>query len=534
MENTPPNKKRKQRKKKRKHNNGKEGKEGKKRKEPCKHDDIKYTLLKKKRGKRRNQQDMKKTKYGVISDNNNTNAVPYIEDSLPVYHVVRNVYTTGTSPHLSGEAGYANKCDRIEQALAYCAAMENDSELNNNERGWYAIYRYALEYKSIELKNKYRRWCETKNGSKEKKEKETNLTDPITMEPVKLKHNNLKIIHSRSVNHPGSDCTTYVSWVNSTEPVNFNYNPKTKQVGCVGCPILGCTSIYTIDAITKHLKRYLIHDGGPVPFNRDGEPLGITIKDYQSIMVKMLTIEALAKWKYLHGLHGDHLCDNCHPKPTMKTYHYVRMQRVGVLRGIEDNKYNIDARTKLCKVTNPRDRLKCDKCHVLYCDSCKIYITDVKDHPSSCEGIQDNTELRKIYQQFERDMFADLDERQMYDEAKAIASDQKRSTQERKSANEFVDRFDIAAAKRLGIDFKDIQQYRTLMTVEEQYKKCPGCDISVDRIDGCNKMKCIECGIYWCWVCRYSSKTKTEREFYNEHLSDNKCPTFGTQFRPRR
>ncbi len=38
---------------------------------------------------------------------------------------------------------------------------------------------------------------------------------------------------------------------------------------------------------------------------------------------------------------------------------------------------------------------------------------------------------------------------------------------------------------------------------EMQIKLCPGCNVSVNKIEGCNHMKC-NCGIHFCWVCDYS------------------------------
>ena len=37
---------------------------------------------------------------------------------------------------------------------------------------------------------------------------------------------------------------------------------------------------------------------------------------------------------------------------------------------------------------------------------------------------------------------------------------------------------------------------------EMQIKLCPGCNVSVNKIEGCNHMKC-NCGMHFCWVCDY-------------------------------
>jgi hypothetical protein len=38
---------------------------------------------------------------------------------------------------------------------------------------------------------------------------------------------------------------------------------------------------------------------------------------------------------------------------------------------------------------------------------------------------------------------------------------------------------------------------------EMQIKLCPECNVSVNKIEGCNHMKC-QCGTHFCWVCDYS------------------------------
>lgn len=32
-------------------------------------------------------------------------------------------------------------------------------------------------------------------------------------------------------------------------------------------------------------------------------------------------------------------------------------------------------------------------------------------------------------------------------------------------------------------------------------KKCPNCQIPIQKIDACNKMICTRCGIFFCWMC---------------------------------
>ncbi len=32
-------------------------------------------------------------------------------------------------------------------------------------------------------------------------------------------------------------------------------------------------------------------------------------------------------------------------------------------------------------------------------------------------------------------------------------------------------------------------------------KQCPKCTVLIERIAGCNAMKCTQCGIAFCWLC---------------------------------
>jgi hypothetical protein len=43
---------------------------------------------------------------------------------------------------------------------------------------------------------------------------------------------------------------------------------------------------------------------------------------------------------------------------------------------------------------------------------------------------------------------------------------------------------------------------------EMQIKLCPECNVSVNKIEGCNHMKC-QCGTHFCWVCDYSQAGTT-------------------------
>lgn len=58
---------------------------------------------------------------------------------------------------------------------------------------------------------------------------------------------------------------------------------------------------------------------------------------------------------------------------------------------------------------------------------------------------------------------------------------------------------------------------------ENKAKRCPRCNIPVEKTEGCNNMDCLECKAHFCWVCLEIGKD--HREVYN-HLME-KHGTYG-------
>merc|ERR1712179_551682 len=53
--------------------------------------------------------------------------------------------------------------------------------------------------------------------------------------------------------------------------------------------------------------------------------------------------------------------------------------------------------------------------------------------------------------------------------------------------------------KQLETLVDDIQ---TASWMGKNSKQCPHCKAHIEKEDGCNKMACLRCGTYFCWLCQ--------------------------------
>jgi hypothetical protein len=56
------------------------------------------------------------------------------------------------------------------------------------------------------------------------------------------------------------------------------------------------------------------------------------------------------------------------------------------------------------------------------------------------------------------------------------------------------------AERKLHSDPVEQERLNDQLAMQVGYKKCPRCDIWIEKIDGCNHMSC-RCGVHICWVC---------------------------------
>ncbi|XP_045203208.2 E3 ubiquitin-protein ligase RNF14-like [Mercenaria mercenaria] len=55
--------------------------------------------------------------------------------------------------------------------------------------------------------------------------------------------------------------------------------------------------------------------------------------------------------------------------------------------------------------------------------------------------------------------------------------------------------------------------------LKQHSKQCPGCGAFIQKIDGCNKMTCMKCRAYFCWICNSSLSRANPYSHYNTHGS---------------
>ena len=65
--------------------------------------------------------------------------------------------------------------------------------------------------------------------------------------------------------------------------------------------------------------------------------------------------------------------------------------------------------------------------------------------------------------------------------------------------------------KELNLDLFNELKKKNPTKIYQNYKQCPECKVLIEKNDGCNEMKCINCGFVFCWLCL--------REYTDNHYS---------------
>ena len=66
----------------------------------------------------------------------------------------------------------------------------------------------------------------------------------------------------------------------------------------------------------------------------------------------------------------------------------------------------------------------------------------------------------------------------------------------------------------LNVEFFNELNKENSYNVRVKYKQCPKCKVLIEKIDGCNQMKCINCGFNFCWLC-LKEYTSNHYSIYN-------------------
>uniref|UniRef100_A0A915ISJ9 RBR-type E3 ubiquitin transferase n=1 Tax=Romanomermis culicivorax TaxID=13658 RepID=A0A915ISJ9_ROMCU len=72
-----------------------------------------------------------------------------------------------------------------------------------------------------------------------------------------------------------------------------------------------------------------------------------------------------------------------------------------------------------------------------------------------------------------------------------------------------------------------VEESESSQWVTDNCRPCPICSSPIQKLDGCNKMSCMKCGSYFCWLCM---KTLNKDTPY-KHFNDPESQCFNLLFR---
>lgn len=65
-----------------------------------------------------------------------------------------------------------------------------------------------------------------------------------------------------------------------------------------------------------------------------------------------------------------------------------------------------------------------------------------------------------------------------------------------------------------------IEETSSMELIENTSKQCPQCKSWMQKLDGCNKMTCVKCHCYFCWLCKKILSKSDPYSHFNSANSD--------------
>jgi hypothetical protein len=59
----------------------------------------------------------------------------------------------------------------------------------------------------------------------------------------------------------------------------------------------------------------------------------------------------------------------------------------------------------------------------------------------------------------------------------------------------------VCKKNELNLDIFNELKQKNPSKIHQNYKQCPECRVLIEKNDGCNQMKCLNCGYSFCWLC---------------------------------
>lgn len=146
----------------------------------------------------------------------------------------------------------------------------------------------------------------------------------------------------------------------------------------------------------------------------------------------------------------------------------------------------------------------CRQCQYAFCNTCrKSYHSDAID----CSKKNNN--------------------RQYYGVPEAALQTWIDSKPDSRERSELKYQYGFDLMKRVSDEYHMDQLFNNLLQDEAQdFSKCPTCDLIIQRLEGCNKMKCSSCYTFFCNLC----STFLDYDHPYDHFTDHSSPCYGKLF----